>query len=174
MRTATVAASMERRAFTRWAALAAAAPASLAGITLGATAGAAGAQSAKDLATQDLAKAATTLTGLAIEDIDLVEQFAGALAAAIPPERLKALSDASRKPTAEFEAWSRSAEAKDVVEPVMSLWLTGMLQPGLGGAAQPRVVSYTGAAVWKALGSFTKPPGVCGGAVGYWSRPPER
>jgi hypothetical protein len=34
-----------------------------------------------------------------------------------------------------------------------------------------RVLTYLDAPVWSTL-SFTKPPGVCGGAFGYWADAP--
>lgn len=43
---------------------------------------------------------------------------------------------------------------------------------GLGETADGwQVVTYTGALAWQAV-PFTKPPSICGGAFGYWSKAP--
>jgi hypothetical protein len=57
---------------------------------------------------------------------------------------------------------SAGAVANDIV----AAWYSGSYRLRAGATA----FGLTGALLWKAL-DFTKPPGVCGGATGYWADP---
>ena len=59
---------------------------------------------------------------------------------------------------------------KSIAQQAILLWLTGFTTDAATGTTQ--VLAYTEAAVWDAL-PFTKPPGQCGGAFGYWSQAPS-
>lgn len=50
---------------------------------------------------------------------------------------------------------------------VVAAWYSGMLE--LHGTT--RLLAYNDALLWQAM-PFTKPPGRCGGATGYWADPP--
>jgi hypothetical protein len=50
---------------------------------------------------------------------------------------------------------------------IIQVWYTGTYKSGKEG----RVAAYREALMWKAMG--TPAPGTCGGAFGFWARPPE-
>lgn len=51
---------------------------------------------------------------------------------------------------------------------VVAAWYSGLYDSGTGKQA---VAMFTDALLWNAL-TFTKPPGFCGGATGYWAQAP--
>lgn len=51
---------------------------------------------------------------------------------------------------------------------IVAAWYSGVYDSGVGKQA---VATFTDALLWNAL-SFTKPPGWCGGATGYWAQAP--
>jgi hypothetical protein len=75
-------------------------------------------------------------------------------------------------PAATLEALVRTgaldtAAARRVTATIVECWYTGVYASPSG----PRVATYLGALAWTTLG-FTKPPGVCGGGVGFWADAP--
>ncbi len=110
-------------------------------------------------------KAGSLLTGTTLDDRDLALSYLTLVRAKFGQADIDAFlaandgtkTTAKNRPSNEIERYS------------MLLWLTGFtIDPG---THKPKIVSYLGAAVWRAL-PFTKPPGECGGAFGYWSSPP--
>jgi hypothetical protein len=51
---------------------------------------------------------------------------------------------------------------------IVAAWYSGLYDSGTGKQA---VAMFTDALLWNAL-AFTKPPGFCGGATGYWAQAP--
>jgi hypothetical protein len=118
-------------------------------------------------------KAASNLTGLKLTDRELARTYFNLLRQQFGMSGMEALSAAT---TARA---SRSRKARSAVTPSLApieeqailLWCTGITSDPATG--QQEVLAYTDAAVWQAL-PFTKPPGQCGGAFGYWADAPAR
>jgi hypothetical protein len=77
-----------------------------------------------------------------------------------------------------FMSIGRSAELAELVasgasggalaDEIVAAWYSGSYVTSAGPAA----FNLPDALVWRAL-DFTKPPGLCGGATGYWAAPPQ-
>lgn len=112
-------------------------------------------------------QAGSNLTGVKVDDRDLARSYLALVRSKFDTGDVdtflaantgaKNVGELEKRPTSEIERFS------------MLLWLTGFSIDPAGGKL--KILSYTGAAVWSAL-PFTKPPGQCGGAFGYWSNPP--
>ncbi|CAN5476900.1 hypothetical protein BH11PSE11_BH11PSE11_21360 [soil metagenome] len=112
-------------------------------------------------------QAGSSLTGVKVDDRDLALSYLGLLRAKYKEAQLAAFlaANSSAKSAAEIDKQATS----EIERHAMLLWLNGSsIDPASG---KPKIFSYTGAAVWGAL-PFTKPPGQCGGAFGYWADPP--
>lgn len=81
--------------------------------------------------------------------------LAGLLAARDPPRLQRELADAARSPDSPLAAT------------IIAAWYSGVLEVD----GQARLLAYGDALLWQAL-DFTKPPGQCGGATGYWAAAP--
>jgi hypothetical protein len=113
---------------------------------------------------RSLATACEKLTGIASADEALTRQYVTVLIKNLDKAQWDALVGLAGKSAAEMRAASLRPPLRDAVEFALQLWVSGMV-----GASQ--VIAYTDAPIWSAL-SFTKPPGVCGGAFGYWADRP--
>ncbi len=63
---------------------------------------------------------------------------------------------------------SDGAISGTLADEIVAAWYSGSYATSAGLAA----FNLTDALVWDAL-DFTKPPGLCGGATGYWAAPPQ-
>lgn len=115
-------------------------------------------------------KAAAVLTGLPVDDREQAARYLAVLRDRLAPTQVEALIRAAALPPEKLLAASRTGPLREAGAFAMDLWLTGMAAPAAPN--QPaQVLAYTDALVWAAL-PFTKPPGYCGGAFGYWADPP--
>lgn len=104
------------------------------------------------------------LAGTAVSNEALARQYMAVLVEHLNPSQIRALLALAQRPGRAAEAASLRQPLRDVVEFALQLWMSGM-------AGTDRVLAYTEAPVWSTL-PFTKPPGVCGGAFGYWAEAP--
>ena len=125
-------------------------------------------KTAADQALDSFIKAAGDLSGIVLSDRALARTYLDALRSGFKPGDVAALLAASKLDTAAFAAAAAKPPLKDIAQQATLLWLTGI---GSDAKGAPKVLAYTDAAVWQAL-TFTKPPGLCGGAFGYWSEAP--
>lgn len=110
-------------------------------------------------------KAGSLLTGTTLDDSDLARSYFSLVRAKFGQVDIDAFLAANAGP----KAGAGNRPISEIERYSMLLWLTGYTTDPT--THQPKIVSYLGAAVWLAL-PFTKPPGECGGAFGYWSAPP--
>ena len=104
------------------------------------------------------------LTGVANDSDDLTRKYCAVLAETLDKKQWDGLLALANLPDAQQRAASLKPPLRDVAEMALQLWVSGMV-------GTSRVIAYADAPVWSAL-TFTKPPGVCGGALGYWAGPP--
>ncbi|MET1114195.1 MAG: sugar dehydrogenase complex small subunit [Comamonas sp.] len=127
-------------------------------------ASAASAEAIPDRTIRSLAAAFEQLTGIANANDALTRQYVTVLIKNLDKVQWDALVGLSGKSAAQLRDASLRPPLRDTVEFALQLWVSGMV-----GTTQ--VIAYTDAPIWSAL-SFTKPPGVCGGAFGYWADRP--
>ncbi len=65
-------------------------------------------------------------------------------------------------------AADRRATSGVLADEIVAAWYSGNCETSAGLAS----IGLTNALVWDAL-DFTKPPGLCGGAAGYWADAPK-
>ncbi|MBF6629802.1 MAG: hypothetical protein ITG01_01460 [Comamonas sp.] len=116
---------------------------------------------------RELMALGNALAGTQVSDAALVEQYLQVLQEHLPPAQLEALLALSHLPAPQQKTASLTPPVQASAEFALQLWMSGM-SPG----PAPVVMAYVDAPVWAALSSFTKPPGVCGGAFGYWADRP--
>lgn len=104
------------------------------------------------------------LAGTAVSNETLARQYLTVLVEHLDRSQINALLALAQLPAGVAGAASLRKPLRDVVEFALQLWMSGM-------AGNDRVLAYTEAPVWSTL-PFTKPPGVCGGAFGYWAEAP--
>ena len=117
-----------------------------------------------DRTIRSLATAFQELTGIANGNDALTRQYVTVLIKNLDKAQWNELVGLAGKSAAQLRAASLRPALRDTVEFALQLWVSGMV-----GTTQ--VIAYTDAPIWSAL-SFTKPPGVCGGAFGYWADRP--
>lgn len=110
------------------------------------------------------------LTGVGLSSPQLGGQYLDALRDNLDAATLQALVATGTLSQAEFLAASQSAPLQEAAEFAMLLWITGMTPASARHGAS--VLAYANAPVWQTV-RFTKPPGQCGGAFGYWSQAPQ-
>ena len=113
---------------------------------------------------QALASVCTELTGISNESEALTQQYLTVLLKSLGKAQWNALLSLANASPKNQRMASLQAPLRDVVEFALQLWVSGM-------AGSTEVVTYVGAPIWSVL-TFTKPPGICGGALGYWSERP--
>ncbi|MBV5294841.1 MAG: hypothetical protein JZU58_21070 [Curvibacter lanceolatus] len=113
---------------------------------------------------QALASVCTELTGISNESEALTQQYLTVLLKSLDKAQWNALLSLANASPKNQRMASLQAPLRDVVEFALQLWVSGM-------AGSTEVVTYVGAPIWSVL-TFTKPPGICGGAFGYWSERP--
>jgi hypothetical protein len=82
-------------------------------------------------------------------------------------ERLAAVVAAT--PDAQLDAALRTQGLDTIADELVAAWYSGVVKNG----DKQQLVLYTDAYVWSAM-TFSKPMGLCGGAFGYWSKPPQQ
>jgi hypothetical protein len=116
----------------------------------------------------DFAKLAAVLTGYPAPAPDVAVRMFKAFAT---PARRAQLATLARvvatTPAAELDAALKAGGLDALANELTAAWFSGVVN----GANGQQVVLYTDAYVWQAM-TFSKPMGVCGGALGYWSKPP--
>lgn len=122
------------------------------------------AEAIPDRTIRSLATACQELTGIANANDALTRQYVTVLIKHLDKVQWDALVGLAGKSAAHMRRASLQPPLRDAIEFALQLWVSGMV-----GTTQ--VVAYTDAPIWSALG-FTKPPGVCGGAFGYWADRP--
>lgn len=105
------------------------------------------------------------LAGTAVSNDALARQYLAVLVEHLERSQIEALLALAQLPAGAAGAASLRKPLRDVAEFALQLWMSGMTGKG------DRVLAYTEAPVWSTL-PFTKPPGVCGGAFGYWAEAP--
>src|SRR5262245_46772913 len=98
------------------------------------------------------------LTGVAVAALD-------ATAAA---QLLDGFLSIGRGPDLSTLAANPGVSAGTLANDIVAAWYSGRYASRAGATA----FDLTHALAWNAL-DFTKPPGVCGGEIGYWAKPPE-
>lgn len=111
---------------------------------------------AADLTVEAFLDLSKRLTGDGDLSIEIATTILKAILASENPGDLQALADGTL------------ADSGALANRIVGDWYSGMAE-GEGGAMV--VATYEKALVWSAL-PFTKPMGVCGGAVGYWQNAP--
>jgi Membrane bound FAD containing D-sorbitol dehydrogenase len=96
------------------------------------------------------------LTGAAVSALD----------ATIAARLLDGFLAIGRGPDLAVLAADPGANGGAVADDIVAAWYSGSYKSRAGAAA----FNATDALVWNVL-DFTKPPGVCGGATGYWADP---
>lgn len=104
------------------------------------------------------------LAGTAVSNEALARQYLTVLVEHLDGAQITTLLALAQLPAGAIGAASLRQPLREVVEFALQLWMSGM-------TGNDRVLAYTEAAVWSTL-PFTKPPGVCGGAFGYWAEAP--
>lgn len=104
------------------------------------------------------------LAGTRIANEALARQYLAVLVEHLDSAQREALLALAQLPAGEQIAASLRKPLREVAEFALQLWMSGMV-------GNDRVLTYLDAPVWSTL-SFTKPPGVCGGAFGYWADAP--
>lgn len=118
--------------------------------------------------TTDFAQLAAALTGFPAPAPDIAARMAKAFATPARRAQLAALGRmVATTPAADLDAALQSSGLGTLANDLTAAWFSGVVN----GAKGPQVVLYTDALVWTAM-TFSKPMGVCGGALGYWSTPP--
>lgn len=111
--------------------------------------------------------ASSVLLGIKLGDRDFASQYLTLLRKQWSQAQLQAF--VTFHGSEKVGATGANTALRAIERQAMQLWLTGY---SVDVAGKPvAVVTYVSAAVW-ALIPFTKPPGLCGGAFGYWSHPP--
>ena len=132
-------------------------------------AAAAAAPSANVLSIDSFARISATLTGYPAADPTVAAKVLKALGT---PARRAALAKLASvvvaTPEPQLEAALRAEGLDIVANEVVSAWYSGVVTNANG----PQLVLYIDAYVWTAM-TWSKPMGVCGGAMGYWSSPPQ-
>lgn len=153
--------SATRRALLR--ALAGAGALGLTGASLGAVPAAAAAAT-----TADFAQLAAALTGFPAPGADTTARMYKAFATPARRAQLAALTRVvATTAAADLDAALKAGGLNALADELTAAWFSGVVN----GAKGQQVVLYTDAYVWRAM-TFSKPMGVCGGALGYWSTPP--
>ena len=129
-----------------------------------------GAWTAPPQAMDELRGVMQALTGTGLPSAELGRQYLAVLRENLEPETLRQLAAIGALSGAEFLAASQSGPLQEAAEFAMLLWITGMTPASARSGAN--VLAYASAPVWQTL-RFTKPPGQCGGAFGYWSQAPR-
>ena len=111
-----------------------------------------------------LTVACNTLAGTKIDNPPLVKQYLTVLNEILSPAQRSSLIALARLPAPQQVSASRSKSVRTAAEMALQLWMTAM-------TTDEKVLGYLDAPVWSVL-NFTKPPGVCGGAFGYWAEKP--
>jgi hypothetical protein len=99
------------------------------------------------------------LTGASLADLDAsaaAELLAGFVSRGLGAEIARLAADSS-------------ARGGRVVNDIVAAWYSGSYATSAGLAS----FGLTRALLWNAL-DYTKPPGLCGGTIGYWADPPAR
>ncbi|HEY3246927.1 MAG TPA: sugar dehydrogenase complex small subunit [bacterium] len=129
------------------------------------------------LSTSEFLALSAVLTGVSGLDPAVGTVYLDALKGVPDGIRLTELYDRagfrSPVPPADATAMARTGVFADaglrrLADAILNYWYTGMYRTAQG----PRVATYAGALAWTTL-RFTKSPTVCGGATGYWARPPQ-
>lgn len=110
------------------------------------------------------------LTGTGLPNAELGQQYIAVLRANLTPDVLNQLAAIGTLPEAQFLAATRSPPLQEAAEFAMTLWITGMAPASARDGAS--VITYANAPIWQTV-RFTKPPGQCGGAFGYWAQAPQ-
>lgn len=118
----------------------------------------------------DFLKASSALTGLKLSSHDLARTYMDVLRKRFTEGDMKTLLASASLDSRAFSKAAAQPPLKSIAQQAILLWLTGFTTDAATGTTQ--VLAYTEAAVWDAL-PFTKPPGQCGGAFGYWSQAPS-
>lgn len=104
------------------------------------------------------------LAGTQVDNDELVKQYLSVLTSSLGTYQLQALLALASLPARRQAAASLKKPVRESAEFALQLWMSAMTR-------DDKVLAYMEAPVWSTL-SFTKPPGVCGGAFGYWADKP--
>ena len=109
------------------------------------------------------------LTGFPAADPSVAAKVLGAFASRAQRTDLARLAQlVAQTSPAELDAALKAQGLDKLANQLVGVWYSGVATTPTG----QRVVLYTDALMWTAM-TFAKPMGVCGGATGYWSQPPQ-
>ena len=127
------------------------------------------AQPAATITPAQFSALSATLTGYPAADASVAAKVLAAFPARTQREALGRLAQAvAQTPPAELDATLKAQGLEKLANELVGVWYSGVASTPTG----QRVVLYTDACIWTAM-TFAKPMGVCGGATGYWSQPPQ-
>jgi hypothetical protein len=110
-----------------------------------------------------------TLTGYPAADPSVTARLFAAFATPARRASLERLATVVlTTPDAQLDAALRAQGLDALANELVAAWYSGVVKNG----DSEQLVLYTDAYVWNAM-TFSKPMGLCGGAFGYWSKPPQ-
>jgi hypothetical protein len=143
--------------------------ASLYALTLAGPVGAAAESAVAAVPVEQFATLSAKLTGYPPGDPTVAATLLAALATPSRSASLKQLAAlVSVTPDAQLDSALRAQGLDAIANELVAAWYSGVVKNG----DSEQLVLYTDALVWSAM-TFSKPMGLCGGAFGYWSSPPQ-
>ena len=137
---------------------------SIAALSIATPSGALAATAAAPASIAQLSTLCNALAGTQVDNDELVRQYLSVLTSSLDKSQLQALLALASLPTQQQAAASLRKPVHEAAEFALQLWMSAMTR-------DDKVLAYMDAPVWSTL-SFTKPPGACGGAFGYWADKP--
>jgi len=143
--------------------------ASLCAVTLAGPAGAAAESAGAALPVDQFAALSARLTGHPASDPSVAAKLLAALATPARSASLRQLAAlVSVTPDEQLDSALHAHGFDAIANELVAAWYSGVVKNRDG----EQIVLYTDALVWTAM-TFSKPMGLCGGAFGYWSDPPQ-
>ena len=110
-----------------------------------------------------------TLTGYPAADPSVAAKLLAAFDAPARRASLERLATlVATTADAQLDAALRAHGLDALANELVAAWYSGVVKNG----DSQQLVLYTDAYIWNAM-TFSKPMGLCGGAFGYWSNPPQ-
>lgn len=143
--------------------------ASLYALTLAGPVGAATESAIAALPVDQFATLSARLTGYPAGDPDVAAKLLAALTTPARSTSLKQLAAlVSVTPDSQLDSVLHAQGLDAIANELVFAWYSGVVKNG----DSEQIVLYADALVWTAM-TFSKPMGLCGGAFGYWSKPPQ-
>jgi len=121
------------------------------------------------LAVDKFAALSATLTGYPAAEPSITAKVFEAFATPARGASLERLATlVAATPDTQLDAELRAQGLDALANELIAAWYSGVVRNG----DSKQLVLYTDAYIWNAM-TFSKPMGLCGGAFGYWSKPPQ-